>query len=231
VGLEAGPPLVLSNALGTTASVWDPQLPALGERFHVLLYDHLPRSSVADLGRDVLAMADDLGLDRFAFCGLSLGGMVGMWLAVNAPNRIGRLVLACTSARFGVPEEWDARAALVRAEGMPALAYDALQKWFTPAYPDRDRFLTMQLDIPQEDYAKGLEAIGGFDFRERLAEISAPTLVIAGAEDFATTPAEAAFIAREIPHACLVVLEEAGHLANVEQAEAFTAAVLGHLRG
>jgi len=231
VGLEAGPPLVLSNALGTTAELWDPQLPVLGERFHVVLYDHLPRSSVADLGRDVLAMADDLGLGRFSLCGLSLGGMVGMWLAVNAPDRIGRLVLACTSARFGVPEEWGARAALVRAQGMPAVAYDALQKWFTPAYGGRERFLEMQLGIPREDYAQGLEAIGGFDFRERLGEIAAPTLVIAGAQDSATTPEDADFIARGIPSASLVVLEGAGHLANVEQSEAFTSAVLEHLRG
>jgi 3-oxoadipate enol-lactonase len=226
-----GRPLVLSNALGTTAELWEPQLCFLAECFRVVHYDHRPRASVAELGADVLSLADELGLDRFSFCGVSLGGMVGMWVAANAPKRLDRLVLACTSARFGVREEWRGRAALVRAEGMPAVAEDALEKWFTSAYADRERFLRMQLETPREDYAMGLEAIGEFDFRDQLRRIDVPTLVIAGAEDSATSPAEAAFLARGIPGARLVVLDGAAHLANVEQACAFTAALVDHLGG
>jgi pimeloyl-ACP methyl ester carboxylesterase len=100
---------------------------------------------------------------------------------------------------------------------MESVAYDALDKWFTPAFAGRERFLRMQLDTPAEDYARGLEAIGGFDFRERLGQIRAPTLVIAGADDAATTPADAALIAERVPGARLVVVDDAAHLANVEQ--------------
>jgi 3-oxoadipate enol-lactonase len=184
---------------------------------------------VAGLAGEVLRLADGLGLERFSLCGLSLGGMVGMWLGANAPDRIDRLVLASTAARFGAPEEWRERAALVRAQGMDAVARDALEKWFTPGFTDRDPFLRMQLETPAEDYARGLEAIGGFDFRDRLGEIRARTLVIAGAEDVATSPEDAALIAERIPGARLVVLDGAAHLANVEQPAAFTAAVLDHL--
>jgi 3-oxoadipate enol-lactonase len=225
------PPLVLSNALGTTSELWAPQLPVLAEHFRVVRYDHAPRRSVAVLGNDVVALANSLGLDRFSFCGLSLGGMVGMWFGVHAPDRVDRLVLACTSARFGTPREWRERAARVRAEGMTSVAYAALERWFTPEFRDRERFLEMQLATPPEDYALGLEAIGGFDFRDRLGEIAAPTLVIAGAEDCATTPADARFIAERIPDARLLVIEGAAHLANVERPDEFTAAVLEHLRG
>jgi 3-oxoadipate enol-lactonase len=217
--------LVLSNALGTTAAMWDPQLPALGA-FHVVRYEHPPYTSVAELGREVLRLVPG----RFSLCGLSLGGMVGMWLAACVPERIDRLVLACTSARFGVPAEWAERAALVRVRGMGAVAEDALEKWFTPAFRAREPFLRMQLETPAEDYAAGLEAIGSFDFRDQLGRIAAATLVVAGAEDAATTPADAAFIADRIPDARLVVIEGAAHLANVERADAFTAALLEHLR-
>ena len=177
------PVLVLSNALGTTAAVWDPQLSALGA-FDVVRYEHPPYASVAELGRGMLRLVRG----RFSLCGLSLGGMVGMWLAVHAPERLDRLVLACTSAN-------------------------------------------MQLAVPPEDYAPGLEAIGAFDFRDALAQIAAPTLVIAGAEDPATTVADAQFLAERIPAARLAVIPGAAHLANVEQPERFNAELVRHLTG
>jgi 3-oxoadipate enol-lactonase len=186
------PVLVLSNALGTTAAVWDPQLPALGA-FDVVRYEHPPYASVAE--------------------------------------RLDRLVLACTSARFGDPAGWTAKAALVRSEGMAAVAGEALDAWFTPAFADRSRFLAMQLAVPPEDYARGLEAIGAFDFRDALAQIAAPTLVIAGAEDPATTVADAQFLVERIPAARLAVIAGAAHLANVEQPERFNAELVRHLTG
>jgi 3-oxoadipate enol-lactonase len=210
--------------------MWDAQLSAL-RSFDVVRYEHRARPDVAALAGDVVRLVDDLGVDRFSFCGLSLGGMVGMRLALEAPGRIDRLVLACTSARFGEPDEWARRAAAVRAEGMKSVAHEALDQWFTPAFRNREPFLEMQLRTPAEDYALGLEAIGGFDLRDRLGEIRAPTLVVAGAEDAATTPADAAFLAERIPDARLVVLPAAAHLANVEQAAAFNAALLEHLGG
>jgi 3-oxoadipate enol-lactonase len=228
IGPDSAPPLVLANALGTTSRLWDGQLPVL-RGFRVVRYEHPPLASVEDLARDVIAMADGLGVGRFSLCGVSLGGMVGMWLGAHAPERVDRLVLASTTARFGEPAEWSERAALVRAEGMSAVAHDALEKWLTPAYPDREPFLAMQLETPAEDYARGLEAIGGFDFREDLWRIGAPTLVVVGGADEATTPADAAFLAHGIPDARLAVLEGAAHLANVERVDAFNEAILGHL--
>jgi 3-oxoadipate enol-lactonase len=229
-GPADAPPVVLSNALGTTIDMWSPQVPALAGERRVLRYDHAPRSSVEDLASDVACLLDDLGLERVSFCGLSLGAMVGMTLAVEQPRRIDRLVLASTSARFGVREEWHERAALVRAEGMRAVAEDALDKWLTPAYPDREPFLRMQLSTPREDYARGLEAVGDFDFRDRLGLITQPTLVVVGSEDEATPFEDAKLIADRVPGSRMLVLEGAAHLANVEQPAAFAAAVLEHLR-
>jgi 3-oxoadipate enol-lactonase len=228
VGRATDPPIVLSNALGTTSALWQPQLPALTPYHRVIVYEHAPLASVSALGAQVLDFADALQISRFSFCGLSLGGMVGMWLGVQAPDRVDKLVLACTSARFGSPEEWAERAAVVRKDGMSAVAHDALNKWFTPRFREREPFLRMQLDTHPEDYALGLEAIGSFDFRGQLDRLAAPTLVIAGAEDSATTTADAAFIAERIAGARLVVLDGAAHLANVEQAAAFNAALLEH---
>jgi 3-oxoadipate enol-lactonase len=139
-------------------------------------------------------------------------------------------VLASTSARFGNPQEWAERAALVRARGMSVVAHDALGKWFTPAYGAREPFLRMQLECPPLEYALGLEAIGGFDLRGGVGRIQASTLVVAGAEDTATPPADSVYIAQRIPGARLVVLDEAAHLANVEQAAAFNVVFIEHLR-
>jgi 3-oxoadipate enol-lactonase len=229
-GPAGAPAVVLSNALGTTIDMWDPQVPALARDRRVARYEHSPRSSVEDMARDVVGLLDDLGLDRVSFCGLSLGAMVGMTLAVEAPGRVDRLVLVSASARFGVPEEWRERAELVRANGMGAVAQDALDKWLTPAHANREPFLRMQLETRAEDYARGLEAIGGFDFRDRLTQVGQPTLVVVGAHDEATPPADAELVASRIPGASLLVLEGAAHLPNVEQPAAFTAAVLEHLR-
>jgi 3-oxoadipate enol-lactonase len=228
-GPVGAPPLVLSNALGATAAMWDPQVEQLERRLTVIRYEHTLRGSVAELAQHLLEALSRIGMKRVSFCGLSLGAMVGMWIAAEHPDRIDRLVLACTSAGFGVRSEWAARAALVRAHGIERVAPDALNKWFTPAYVDRRPFLDMQLALAPEEYALGLEAIGGFDFRERLGEIQVPTLVIAGADDTATTPADAAVLADGIPDSRLVILDHAAHLANVEAPRAFTLALLEHL--
>ncbi|HEY1510447.1 MAG TPA: alpha/beta fold hydrolase [Solirubrobacteraceae bacterium] len=230
-GPEGARPLVLSNALGTTAELWDPQVDELSRRFAVVRYEHPARASVGELADALLESLARVGIGRVSFCGLSLGAMVGMSIAADAPERIDRLVLASTAARFGVREQWAKRAAFVRAYGLAEVARDALHRWFTPAFPDSERYYEMQLACDPLEYALGLEAIGGFDFRERLGEIQAPTLVIAGAQDTATPPADATALAEGIPDSRLVVLDEAAHLANVEAPEAFTVAVLEHLWG
>jgi 3-oxoadipate enol-lactonase len=223
--------VVLSNALGTTSGLWDRQLVALEPRFRVLRSEHRARPSVELLARDVLDLLDAEGVERAHVCGVSLGGAVAMWLGANAPDRVDRLVLACTTARFPDPERYRERAELVRREGTAPVADATLDRWFTPAFAERDRFHAMLLAAPRAEYAAGCEAVAGWDFRGRLGEIAAPTLVVAGAEDPTVTADEAERLAAAIPAARLVVLAGARHLANVERAEEFNAAVLAHLAG
>jgi 3-oxoadipate enol-lactonase len=243
-GPEAAPVLVLSNSLGTDLGLWEPQLGALARRFRVLRYDargHGASSvppgpwTVPDLGRDVLGLLDALGIAAVAVCGLSLGGMTGMWLAANAPARVRALVLASTAARLGPPEVWDARIAAARERGMAALTETVLARWFTPAFraaraDEVDRVRRMLLATPAEGYAAACAAIRDMDQREAVAGIGAPTLVISGTHDVATPPADGRFLAERIRGARLVELD-AAHLSNVEAAEPFTAAVLAFLAG
>jgi 3-oxoadipate enol-lactonase len=243
-GPPGAPVLVLSNSLGTTLALWEPQLAGLSGAFRVLRYDHpghgtaatARSSSIGDLGRDVLAMLDEHELGRVSFCGLSLGGAVGMWLGIHAPERIDRLVLACTSARFGRPESWQERIGSVRGGGLEAIADGVLALWFSedirrdaPALVSAARAMMATADA--EGYACCCEALAAWDPAERLGEIRAPTLVIAAGEDAATPPAQGEAISRAIPGARLAVIEGAGHLANLERPEAFTRLVLAHLTG
>ena len=223
------PVLVLSNALGTNRHVWDAQMPALESRFRVLRYEHRGRSRVEDLAADVLELLDRHDVDRASFCGISLGGAVGMWLAASAPERVDRLVLACTSARFSGSDDYRERALRVRADGTAPFVDATLDRWFTPGFRDRERYRTMLLEAPRDTYAACCEAIAAWDFREQLGEIAASTLVLAGAEDPATPPAHAEMIADGIPGARLVIFPACAHLANVEQADRFNTVLLEEL--
>jgi 3-oxoadipate enol-lactonase len=179
----------------------------------------------------VLALMDRLGIERAAVGGVSLGGMVAMWLGAHAPERVERLVLACTSARFGDPEPWLVRAATVRESGMEAIADLLMGRWFTaresPAVVER--FRQILVDTPAEDYATLCKAVAGWDFRDRLGKIRAATLVIAGAEDPSTPVEQAREICAGVPAARLEVLDDAAHLANVAQPERFATLVLEHV--
>jgi len=242
-GPADAPVLVLSNSLATDLDLWSANLPAWTSTFRVLRYDQRGHGgsdvppgpySVELLGRDLLALMDAVGVERASFCGLSLGGATAMWLAVNAPSRIERLVLACTSPRFGEPEQWLDRARIVRSEGLEAIADVVLARWFTPRFrsdheTEAARFRAGLVGTPAEAYAACCEALAAWDFRERVGEIAAATIVIAGADDPAVTPEQAALLADAIPGSRLLVLPEAAHLANIEQPEAFSAAVNQHL--
>jgi len=236
--------LVLSHALGLSMAMWDPQVAALSREFRVVRYDHRAHGGspvpdgpyrIEDLGGDLLHLLDKLALERVSFCGLSLGGMVGLWLAANAPERVDRLVVCCTAARMPRPEDYAARANLVRAQGMAAVADTVIGRWFTPAFLTRRPDIVagiklLLLATPAEGYAATCEALAAMDLRDDLARITASTLVITGAEDQATPPEHAEEIARRIPAAKLVVIADAAHLANVEQPEEVTKTILGHLR-
>ena len=243
-GPESAPVLVLSNSLGTTHAMWDPQIEALSEGFRVLRFDTRGHGespappgpySIDDLGRDALELLDDLGLERVSWAGVSLGGMLGMWVAGEAPERVERLVPACTSARIGPASMWDERIEEVRSQGMEALADGALERWLTPEFvaerPDVAGWLrAMVASTPAEGYAACCEAIRDMDLFPRLGAITAPTLLIAADDDPATPPADhAELIADRVDGARVVVLEHARHLANVEHPDAFTRAMLEHL--
>ena len=244
-GRDGAPTVVLSNSLGSTPAMWDPQLPALAERLRVVRYDHRGhgRSPVppapyelADLGADAVALLDRLGLERVHWCGLSLGGMVGMWLAINAPERIDRLVLCCTSAKLGPPEMWADRAATVRAHGVDAIADAGIERWLSPGFIEREPqtaawVRAMLAATPAEGYAGCCGVIERMDQLARLGEIRAPTLVIAGEDDPATPPEHGERIAAAIPGARLEIVPGARHLATIEQPEAMTSLILGHLTG
>lgn len=241
-GAVDAPPVVLSNSLGTTLAMWDPQLPALTRDFRVLRYDHAGHgraattrvASVAELGQGLLDQLDEHGVERISFCGLSLGGAVGMWLALNAPQRIDRLVLACTSARFGTPEGWRQRTDAVRTGGVEAVADAVLALWFSEQMRRASPALVvayrdMMISADREGYAGCCEALAAWDPGDELAAITAPTLVLAGSEDAATPPEQGAAIQRHISGARLCVLAGAGHLANLERPAEFNRLLLEHL--
>ena len=241
-GPKDAPVLVLANSLGTSLDMWDDQAPALRERFRLVRYDHRGHGGspvppgpygIEDLGRDVLALLDRLGIERVSFCGLSIGGMVGMWLASEVPERVVRLVLCCASARFD-PDAYEARARTVRQYGVAKVADAVLERWFTPALresrPEVVEWAEQMLrDTPPEGYAGCCEAIAGADLPGRLGGIRAPTAIIAGAEDQAAPPDRSEAIRASLPDAHVIVLSPAAHLANVEQPEAVTRAILDHL--
>jgi len=242
-GPENAPVLVLSNSLGTTLEMWRHQAPALRERFRLVRYDHrghggsrVPPGLYAmdDLGRDVLALLDGLEVKRFSFCGLSIGGMVGMWLASQAPERVERLVLCCTAASFD-PDACSSRARTVREHGVAEVADAVLERWFTPDFRQGHASVLewagrMLRETPPEGYAGCCEAIAGADLGERLGDIRAPTLIIAGAEDPAAPPERSESIRDSVPDARLEILSPAAHLAKVERPEAMTGTVLEHLQ-
>ena len=245
-GPAGAPVLVLGNSLGTTMELWDPQLDGLGRRFRLLRYEHRGHGgspappgpyAIADLGTDVLALLDEFDVATAYYAGVSLGGMVGMWLAANAPDRIAALALCCTSAFLQPAQLWVDRAAAVRRDGLGSISEQVVGRWFTAAYEAAHpgtvaRFVTtLERDVAPEGYAGCCDAIAAMDLRPLLASITAPALVIAGAEDPATPPWHGALIASAIPGARLRVIRGAAHLANVSSAAEFTATLLAHLDG
>jgi 3-oxoadipate enol-lactonase len=243
-GEPGDPPLVLANSLGTDMSMWNPQAPALAQRFRLLRYDARGQGAspsppgpyeIADLGRDVLALLDRLELDRVSFAGVSIGGMTGMWLAAHAPERIDRLVVCCSSAFMPPPSRWHDRAGAVREAGTVDVVADAVvENWLTPEFAEthpaiRARLRAMLAASPPDGYAECCEAIARMDLRPDLAGIQAPTLVIGGERDNAAPVSEhTAVIAEGIPGARLKLVH-AAHIANVEQPAVVLDLILDHL--
>ena len=244
-GAEGAPVLVLSASLGTTLEMWDPQVPAFAARFRVLRYDTRGHGasdappgaySMDRLGRDVVELLDALGLDRVHFCGLSLGGMTGQCLGVRAPDRIDRLVLANTAAHVGPPSGWQQRIDTVTRDGMEPIAALLVERWFTPDFrarcPDEvERIRSMLLAAEPAGYAGCCAAIRDMDLRPTAPLIARPALVIAGSRDPATPIDRARELAASLEVESRLVELDSAHLSNVEQADAFTRAVLDFLGG
>jgi 3-oxoadipate enol-lactonase len=241
-GAAGRPCLVLSNSLGCTLEMWDPQMSAFGREYRVLRYDtrgHGTSSvparpyTLEQLGTDVLGLLDVLGIERAHYCGLSMGGSTGMWLAVNAPERIERLVLCSTTPWLGPPEPINARIATLLRDGMPALVDAILERWFTSEFraPEPlavDHIRRMLLAVPVDGYVGCCEALRDMDLRAELSHIAAPTLVIAGTHDPAPTPEAARAWAAMISGSRFEELP-AAHLSNIGAAGQFTRQVLDFL--
>jgi 3-oxoadipate enol-lactonase len=241
-GPERAPVLMLSNSLGTKLQMWDPQIAAFTKHFRVLRYDRrghgksgvTPGPYTMDrLARDALAVLDALGIDSVHWCGLSMGGMEGMWLGANAPGRIARLILSNTSAYYADKSLWNDRIKAIRTNGLAPLTDRVLGLWFTEAFrarapQDVARLAAMLTATPVEGYIGCCEAIRDMDHRDLLPRIAAPTLVIAGRQDQATPLAAAELIKEHVPGATLTILD-AAHISNVEQPTQYTDTVLRFL--
>ena len=240
-----GPPVVLSGSLGSDLHMWDPQVESLvAAGFQVIRYDHRGHGDspapdgpygLDDLAADALALLDRLGVRRASWVGLSLGGMVGMWLAEHEPSRVDRLVLCCTSAELGPASMWRERARIARTDGMRVLAEPVVSRWVTPEFasanPDTVAWLQdMMASHSPEGYASCCTAIERMSIVDSLASVTAPTLVIAGAEDQATPPDHGRRIADAVRDARLAVVPSSAHLGNIEQPAAFTGLIIDHLR-
>jgi 3-oxoadipate enol-lactonase len=243
-GADSAPALLMGGSLGTTLKLWERQLP-LAERLRLVRYDHRGHGAspvppapyeIADLGRDAVALMDSLKLERASYCGLSIGGMVGIWLGANAPERIERLVLICTSAHISPASVWRERAAAVLEAGSAEVIADAVvDRWLTPDYAAehadvRAELRAMLVATDAAGYAACCGAIERMDLREQLPRITAPTLVISGSDDPATPVEHQRLIAAAIPGARHEVVGPAAHFAAVQQPEAVNRLILEHLR-
>ena len=245
LGQPDAPPVVLSCSLGTDRSMWDPQIAALSERHLVVRYDLRGHGAsaappgpyaISDLGGDVLALLDRLEIERATLCGVSIGAMTSMWVAAHAPERVERVVLCCTSSKFGVQAArvYRERAGLVLEQGVEPVADGALERWFTAPFRAANPELMAQVrsgltGTSGVGYAGCCEALTAMDLTPELGAIRAPTLVISGAADPATPPEHGRAIADGVAGARFELIEDAAHLANIEKAEEVTPLIRGFI--
>src|SRR5882762_9597340 len=237
-GQANAPALVLSNSLGSNFGMWDAQTPAFAKTHRVLRYDTRGHGesevtpgpyTFGQLARDVLALADSLNIDKFSFCGLSMGGLTGLWIALHAPERVQKLVLCSTGAKIGTADAWNTRIEAVRKNGTKSIAAATMERWFTAPFREREpqtveRIQKTLENTDNEGYIACCEALRDTDLRDQVASISVPTLVISATHDPAAPPTDGKFLAKEIKGARYIELN-AAHLSNIEQHENFTQGV------
>jgi 3-oxoadipate enol-lactonase len=237
-GDACAPVLLFSNSLGASLEMWEPQVAELSRHFRLLRYDtrghgrsSVPPGpySIAMLAGDVISLFDHLNIQRAHVCGLSMGGITAMWLAIHHPERIDRLVLANTAALIGPPDNWTKRAAAVEQDGVASIASSVVARWLTPEYaqahPEQVAHLVAMLSATDATgYAANCIAVRDNDLRAEVARISAPTLVISGSGDQATPPADGRFLNQMIRGSRYLELD-AAHLSNQEQPDRFNQAL------
>ncbi|MDO8768256.1 MAG: 3-oxoadipate enol-lactonase [Burkholderiaceae bacterium] len=240
---EDRPVLVLSNSLGTTMSMWDSQITALTAKYRVLRYNtrgHGQSSkpsgayTIAQLGQDVIELMNALNIPRAYFCGLSMGGMIGTYLAINAQERFEKIILCNTNAFTAQPDFWDKRISILHAEGVAAIADGVMARFFSPAFTASSPqivadFKASLVATPVDGYASCCAAIRDMDFRGQLQNIRVPTLVIAGTKDEASPPENGQYLAKQIPNAKYKEIG-AAHISNIEAPAEFSDAVISFLQ-
>ena len=241
-GPEQAPVLLFSNSLGTTWRMWDPQIADFSRHFRVLRYDTRGFGestvspgpySLAQLSWDVVRLLDILALDRVHFCGLSMGGMIGMFLGASAPKRFHKIVACNTAAKFGTPETWNARINTVREAGMKGVAHSVIERWLTPGYraehPAETKAALAMLESANPDgYIANCAAVRDADLRQTLADVQVPTLVLAGLHDPVATPADGRLLVERIAGARYTEVC-AAHLSNLEARDEFNRTILEYL--
>lgn len=242
-GPANAPVLMMSNSLGTNLHMWDDQAPAFSKQFRLVRYDRrghgkseAPKGpyTMDRLGRDVLSIADALGVKKFNWCGLSMGGMVGQWLGANAPERLEKLIVSNTHYYYGDKQPWHDRIKFAQDKGLAALAPMQMERWFTKGFREKNpqpiaKITEMFVATPVGGFVGCCEAVRDMDFRQSTPTITVPTMVIVGSQDPATPPAAGEDIHKMIKGSKLVAID-AAHLSNVEQPKAYTDAVLNFLR-
>jgi 3-oxoadipate enol-lactonase len=241
-GASSAPALVLAHSLGANLHMWDKIVPALERQYRVVRYDTrghgesaIPSAAftIAELARDAVQLLDRLQIDQAHFCGLSLGGVVGMKLGIHHADRIARLVLANTAARIGTREGWDERIAEVRSGGLGPIAESAMGRWFTARYIEAnpgeiEAIRNMIANTSVDGYLACSAALRDADLRPEVPTIKLRTLIITGSEDPATPPADGRWLEQSIAGSTYLELPSA-HLSAWERSEEFQRAVLDFL--
>jgi 3-oxoadipate enol-lactonase len=238
-GPTDAPVVMFCNSLGTNLTMWNPQVPAFTREFRVLRYDSRGHGqsdvtpgpyTIEALGRDALGLLDALQIRRVLFCGLSLGGVIAQWMGVHAPDRLNAIVISNSAAKIGNDDFWNKRIEKLRTDGIAQVATAQIGRWFTEKYAAAqpaviEKLKQMFVATPVDGYIATCEAIRDNDLRGAINHIQTPALVLAGANDVVTPPADAKFMAVGIPGAQYAELN-ASHLSNIEDAAEFTDAVM-----
>jgi 3-oxoadipate enol-lactonase len=242
-GPERAPVLVFSNSLGTSLAMWDPQMPELSRTYRILRYDMRGHGrsqvtagpyTIPHLSADVVHLLDALSIDKIDFCGLSMSGMIGMQLALEAPHRLRKVIVCNTAPKLGTPAAWNTRIQTVQSSGMKAVADAVIERWFTPEFRTSapaavESTRQMLLHTPSEGYAASCAAVRDMDATSTISLIRVPTLIIHGTRDPVTAAGDGQKMTAAIPGAQLVNLP-AAHLSNIEAAAPFTMAVAKFLQ-